>query len=162
MSIGRAPSRTDEEGRATGKDRGCVPGQLHSILKLMQKRRRSGAREDARIDELLPLRPAAFAVLAALAEGPRPGFEILERVNQVVPSRPLLGPGTLYRLMRELRQARWIERTAPPKGEEGAGDERRQYHGLTKRGRQVLVAESARLRRTLGMLGKLGESHGAP
>lgn len=128
----------------------------------MRKRRRSESREAARVDELLPVRPAAFAVLAALSDGPRPGFEILERVNQVIPSRPLLGPGTLYRLMRELRQAGWIERTAPPKGEEGAGDERRQYHGLTKLGRRVLAAESARLRRTLVMVGRLGESHGTP
>ncbi|MQA91165.1 MAG: PadR family transcriptional regulator [Gemmatimonas sp.] len=128
----------------------------------MRKRRELESREAARVDELLPVRPAAFALLAALAEGPRPGFEILERVNEVVPSRPLFGPGTLYRLMRELRQAKWIERTTAPEGDEGASDERRQYHGLTKLGGRVLAAESARLRRTLVMVGRLGESQGTP
>jgi DNA-binding PadR family transcriptional regulator len=127
----------------------------------MRKRRGVETGDASSIDDLLPVRPAAFALLAALADGPRPGFEILERVNQVIPSRPLFGPGTLYRLMRELRQAGWIERTAPPEGAKGADDERRQYHGLTTLGRRVLVAESARLRRALVMVGELGESHGA-
>ena len=60
----------------------------------------------------VPLRPVAFAVLATLAEGPRPGIEILDGVNATVPRRRLLGPGTLYRLMRELRSDGLIGRTA--------------------------------------------------
>ena len=94
----------------------------------------------------LPLRPAAFAVLASLADGHRPGIDILDEVNATVPGRPLFGPGTLYRLMRELRQDGLVERAARGSHTE---DERQAFHGLTALGRGVLRAEAARLRRTL-------------
>jgi DNA-binding PadR family transcriptional regulator len=95
----------------------------------------------------LPVRPAAFAVLAALADGPLPGIDILEQVNATVPGRPLLGPGTLYRLMRELRQAGFIERAE--RGGSPSDDDRKAFHALSTFGRAVLRAEAARLRRTL-------------
>jgi DNA-binding PadR family transcriptional regulator len=85
-------------------------------------------------------------VLAALADGPRPGIDVLEDVNATVAGRRLLGPGTLYRLMRELRHEGLIERA--PRGTHSA-DERQAHHTLTALGRAVLGAEAARLRRTL-------------
>lgn len=65
----------------------------------------------------LPLRPSAFAVLAALTRDPRTGIEILDEVEAAGES--ILGPGTLYRLLRELRDLGWIERVAPPPGDRG-------------------------------------------
>lgn len=102
----------------------------------------------------LPVRPSALAVMAALADGPLPGFEILERANAGAAARPLLGPGTLYRLLRDMRKEKLIERVAAPAGEDG-GDERRQYHELTRFGTAVLRAEAMRLRHTLGAAGLL-------
>ena len=96
----------------------------------------------------VPLRPVAFAVLATLAEGPRPGIEILDGVNATVPRRRLLGPGTLYRLMRELRSEGLIARTARAAG---VTDERQAYHALTPLGQAVLRAEVARLQRTIAL-----------
>ena len=98
------------------------------------------------IDRHLPLRPVACAVLAALAEGARPGIDVLDAVNATVPGRPLLGPGTLYRLMRELRQEQLIARVSA--ATEG-GDERQVHHELTELGRAVLHAELDRLHRTI-------------
>ena len=103
----------------------------------------------------LPLRPTAFAALAALAEGPVAGFTVLDRVNATTPGRPILGPGTLYRLLRDLRREGLIERSGPPSGEAGGDDERRTYHVLTPRGRSVLHAEALRLRRTMEAAGLL-------
>jgi DNA-binding PadR family transcriptional regulator len=94
----------------------------------------------------LPLRPSAFAVLAALADGPLPGIDVLEAVNATVPGSPLLGPGTLYRLLRELRHEQLIARV-----ETGAADERQAHHDLTPLGRAVLRAEVTRHRRTLDL-----------
>jgi DNA-binding PadR family transcriptional regulator len=105
---------------------------------------------DRSTTDRLPLRPAAFAVLAALADTPRPGIEVLDFVNATVPGRPILGPGTLYRLMRELRQEGLIARAAPRHGERAA-DERQVLHALTPLGRAVLRAETARLERTLAL-----------
>jgi hypothetical protein len=101
----------------------------------------------ADIHRHLPLRPAAFAVLAALANGALPGIEVLDGVNATVATGKLLGPGTLYRLMRELRQVGFIERAAS--GDEPGRDERQTLHVLTPLGLAVLRAEVARLRRTI-------------
>lgn len=114
-----------------------------------------------RIAARLPLRPTALAVLAALADGPRSGFGILERANEALPVRPILGPGTLYRVLRELRQEELIEQVAAPPGEE-AGDERRHYHGLTAEGRATLLAEAARLRHALASAELLDPNPGRP
>lgn len=112
----------------------------------MQNRSKQSAATRAVVERHLPLRPVACAVLASLADRARPGFEVLEAVNATVPGRPLLGPGTLYRLMRELRQAGLIERADPAAD---PGDDRQVHHVLTTLGRTVLEAELDRLRRTL-------------
>jgi len=107
---------------------------------------RSKRPDDLDIARYLPLRPTACAVLAALAERPRPGIEILDAVNATAPGHLLLGPGTLYRLMRELRQANLVTRT---ESVEDPGDDRQVHHELTPLGQAVLRAELDRLRRTL-------------
>jgi DNA-binding PadR family transcriptional regulator len=120
----------------------------------MQNRSKLAASRAA-VDRHLPLRPVACAVLASLADRPRPGFEVLEAVNATVPGRPLLGPGTLYRLMRELRQAGLIERADPAADPH---DDRQVHHTLTTLGRSVLQAEVERLRRTLTLATRTGRS----
>jgi DNA-binding PadR family transcriptional regulator len=97
----------------------------------------------------LPLRPVACAVLAALAHGPLPGIDVLEAVNATVPGRPILGPGTLYRLLRELRQDKLIARGTAGERTSADRDDRQVPHVLTPLGEAVLRAELARLRRTL-------------
>ena len=114
----------------------------------MQNRSKRPDRDD--VGPHLPLRPAACAVLAALADEPRPGIEVLDAVNATVPGRPLLGPGTLYRLMRELRQEGLIARVEP---DEAPGDERQVHHALTTLGQAVLRAELARLQRSILLAG---------
>jgi DNA-binding PadR family transcriptional regulator len=95
----------------------------------------------------LPLRPSACAVLASLADASRPGIDILDAVNATVTTHALLGPGTLYRLLRELRLAGLIARDDGS----ASGDERQVHHKLTPLGRQVLQAEVERLERTISM-----------
>jgi DNA-binding PadR family transcriptional regulator len=94
-----------------------------------------------------PLRPQAFGVLAALADGPHPGIDVLDSVNATVPGRRLLGPGTLYRLMRDLRKDGLITRVAAA----GVTDERQVHHQLTSLGAAVLRAEVLRLRKTIDL-----------
>ncbi|MSR36443.1 MAG: PadR family transcriptional regulator [Gemmatimonadetes bacterium] len=103
----------------------------------------------------LPLRPGPLAVLASLAGGPAPGIAVLEHAERMGSGSIVLGPGTLYRLLRELSGDGLIERTAAPAGADGAADDRRQYYGLTQLGRAVLEAEADRLRRTLAGAGLL-------
>ena len=103
----------------------------------------------------LPLRPGPLAVLASLANGPAPGITMLDHAERMGAGSAVLGPGTLYRLLRELSGDGLIERTAAPDGADGASDDRRQYYGLTLLGRAVLEAEAERLRRTLADAGLL-------
>ena len=105
----------------------------------------------------LPLRPSALAVMAALASGPRTGVEILDAASAT--GVTILGPGTLYRVLRELRQEGWVERVEPPVGQDGS-DERRQHHALTRGGATVLRLEADRLRRTLAQMGPEPEGAG--
>ena len=115
----------------------------------MQNRRERPRTRD--VDRHLPLRPAACAVLAALADAPRPGIDVLEAVNATVPGKPLLGPGTLYRLIARLLEEGLITETPAPTRAD-RDDVRRKYYALTPRGRQVLTAEVGRLEHLLAGL----------
>jgi len=97
-------------------------------------------------DRYLPLKPTTFGVLAALADGPQPGIHVLDAVNATA-NRRMLGPGTLYRLLRDLRQAELIARVASGPNV----DERQAPHELTPLGREVLAAELSRLHRTMAL-----------
>jgi len=109
--------------------------------------------------DYLPLRPAAFAVLAVLASRPRSGIDVMDLVNATVRGRAFLGPGTFYRLMRELRQAGLIAGTDTPSSTDRQ-DDRQTHHELTRLGRAVLAAETARLTRTLALLPAVIRSSG--
>ena len=111
------------------------------------------------VDRHLPVRPAAFAVLAALGDGPRPGIDILDRVNGTVRRPRLFGPGTLYRLLREMRDAGLIARTTSGDPAEPR-DERRVHHALTALGSAVLRAETDRLQATLKLARAAGHGRG--
>jgi DNA-binding PadR family transcriptional regulator len=95
----------------------------------------------------IPLRPSAFAVLAALARGPQLGIEVLDHIHATVPGTKLFGGGTLYRLLRDMRDEGLIERQGPEHA-----DRRHVRHGLTTLGAAVLRDEAARLERTLLLL----------
>ena len=115
----------------------------------MQNRSKPASADD--VARHLPLRPIACAVLAALAERPLPGIDILDAVNTTVRGHQLLGPGTLYRLMRELRHARLIVRVDPAVVSD---DERQVHHALSPLGAAVLSAELRRLQRTIALAGR--------
>jgi DNA-binding PadR family transcriptional regulator len=95
----------------------------------------------ARLESYLPLRPASFHVLLALAEGPRHGASIREAVAELTDGAVTLWPVTLYGAIRELDEGGLIE--AVPEGDE---DARRRSWQLTRLGSRVLAAETARLR----------------
>ena len=96
-----------------------------------------------------PLRPVALAILAALASGPRSGVDVMSAANSTLLSGRLLGPGTLYRVLRDLRRAGLIARVDVP----ATVDDRITHHELTKLGRRVVDAELDRLARTLALAG---------
>lgn len=94
---------------------------------------------------LLPLSPAMFHVLAALAESPRHGYAIIKDVLERTQGRVALSTGTLYGLVKRLRAEGLIVESAHRPTASDGDDERRRYYRLTDFGRAVAVAEAQRL-----------------
>src|SRR5918996_3661907 len=95
-------------------------------------------------DALLPLPPAAFHILPALADGDRHGYAIMQEVEARTGGELRLSAGTLYRSIQRMIEQDLIveihERPAPE-----FDDERRRYYRITKFGEAVARAEARRL-----------------
>jgi len=101
------------------------------------------------IDELLPLTPAVFHILLALADQERHGYGIMQEVMTMTQGRMQMGPGTLYGSIKRMLKAGLIaESNERPDPE--LDDERRRYYRLTDLGRRVLGAEAQRLSSLVG------------
>lgn len=95
-------------------------------------------------DALLPLPPATFHILMALAAEDRHGYAIMRDVAERTGGRLKLGAGTLYRsLERMLEQGLIVESGDRPDPKED--DERRRYYRITPFGEAVARAEARRL-----------------
>jgi DNA-binding PadR family transcriptional regulator len=100
------------------------------------------ATDDARLH--LPLTPAVFHVLLALAQGDRHGYGIIQDVTAATGGEVTLRTGTLYTILKRLLDEELIvESERRPASHED--DERRRYYGLTRHGRAVVQAEAQRL-----------------
>lgn len=94
-------------------------------------------------ENILPLTPAVFHVLAALADGERHGYAILKEVTEQTNGEVQLSTGTLYGIIKRLVTSGWI---AEVRGSQFKNeDPRRRYYRLTDLGRETAVAEAKRL-----------------
>lgn len=92
----------------------------------------------------LPLTPAVFTILLALAEGEKHGYAIMQAITTTAGGKQRLGPGTLYGSIKRLLDEGLIaESTQRP--DAVADDARRRYYRLTNFGQRVAAAEAARL-----------------
>lgn len=96
------------------------------------------------VDALLPLPPATFHILLALAADERHGYAIIQDVAARTGGEVKLSAGTLYRsIQRMLEQGLIEESRRRPAPEED--DERRRYYLLTPFGSAAARAEARRL-----------------
>ena len=91
-------------------------------------------------ESLLPLTPAMFHVMVALADGQTHGYAILKEVEQLTGGGVRLSTGTLYGIIKRLLADGWIRASAL------GSTERRRAYRLTAAGRKVALAEAERLR----------------
>jgi DNA-binding PadR family transcriptional regulator len=98
----------------------------------------------------LPLTPAVFHILLALAGGERHGYGIMQEVEALTQSQMRLGPGTLYRSIKQLLAADMIEES-DERPDPALDDERRRYYRLTSFGLRVAHAEAERLARLVAL-----------
>ena len=92
----------------------------------------------------LPLSPAVFHILLALADEERHGYGIMQEVERRTNGAVQLGPGTLYGAIKRLLTNGLIEEVDERPDPE-LNDERRRYYRLSDFGVGVLSAEAARL-----------------
>jgi len=92
----------------------------------------------------LPLSPAVFHILLALADGEAHGYRIRTIVRETSDGALALDPGSLYRLIARLLEDGLIE-DAPSRPKHANDDPRSRYYRLTIDGRSLLKAETVRL-----------------
>jgi DNA-binding PadR family transcriptional regulator len=92
----------------------------------------------------LPLAPAVFHVLLALADGDAHGYRIRAAVIEASNGALVLDPGSLYRLIARLHEDDLIE-DAPAGSRSTRDEERVRRYRLTPEGRRVLKAETQRM-----------------
>jgi DNA-binding PadR family transcriptional regulator len=99
---------------------------------------------DPKPESLLPLPPAVFHILMALADEDRHGYAIIQEILARTSGEVRLGPGTLYRSIQRMLDDDLIveihDRPAPE-----LDDERRRYYRITKFGKAVAREEANRL-----------------
>jgi DNA-binding PadR family transcriptional regulator len=94
------------------------------------------------VEPLLPLSPAMFHILLALADREQHGYGIMQEVASRGNMR--LGPGTLYGSIKRMLADGLIEESDERPDPE-MDDERRRYYRLTDFGQRVVSAEVDRL-----------------
>lgn len=101
-------------------------------------------RDRADVEALLPLPPATFHILVALADQDRHGYAIIQDVEARTGGALRLSAGTLYRsIARMVEQGLLREVSARPRVV--LDDARRRYYRVTPFGLDVARAEMRRL-----------------
>jgi DNA-binding PadR family transcriptional regulator len=93
---------------------------------------------------LLPLTPAVFFILFALADGDKHGYAIMQETTKLSEGQFRMGPGTLYTTIQRLLELSLIEEV----WDLNDGDKResrRRYYRLTRQGRALLDLEINRM-----------------
>ena len=102
---------------------------------------------------MLPLTPAVFHILLALADGERHGYSIMQEIVAQTGGQLHIGPTTLYRsIKRMLEDSLIVEVDERPDPQ--LDDERRRYYRLTLFGQQVAIAETRRLAQAVSVARK--------
>ena len=96
------------------------------------------------VDDFLPLPPATFHILMAVADESRHGYAIIQDISARTSGELRMSAGTLYRSIQRMQeQGLIVESKRRPDPEED--DERRRYYQITALGTAVARAEAKRL-----------------
>lgn len=100
-------------------------------------------------EDELPLTPAVLNILISLAGEEQHGYGIMKEVERRTGGKVNLGPGTLYRSIKQILEKRLIEES-DERPDLRLDDQRRRYYRLTNFGQRVAVAELERLESLVG------------
>jgi DNA-binding PadR family transcriptional regulator len=111
---------------------------------IVNHRGKSSMAKNRSPDDFLPLTPAAFHILLALADRERHGYDIMREVDERTEGKIRMGPGTLYGSIKRMLSDGLVEELDERPDPE-LDDERRRYYRLTDFGYRVATAEAERL-----------------
>ena len=97
------------------------------------------------VNEQLPVTETTFYILLSLSSGRKHGYLIMKDVEHLSDGRISLGTGTLYGALGRLLDQGWIERV----DEDGENVRFRKAYILSEQGRDILAAETMRLKSAL-------------
>jgi DNA-binding PadR family transcriptional regulator len=95
-------------------------------------------------ESMLPLTPAVFHILLALADGEKHGYGIMQEISTRTDGQFSMGPGTLYGSIKRMLKDSLIEES-DDRPDPALDDERRRYYRLTDFGQKIASAEAVRL-----------------
>ena len=95
-------------------------------------------------ENLLPMTPAVFNILLALADGEKHGYAIMLEVEKNTQGAVKMGPGTLYGSIKRMLASSLIEE-CDERPDESIDDQRRRYYRLSNLGESALRLEAKRL-----------------
>jgi len=101
-------------------------------------------------DDVLPMTPAMFNILLALADGEKHGYAIMLEVEANTQGVVKMGPGTLYGSIKRMLASGLIEECAE-RPDPALDDERRRYYRLSGMGQRALRLEAERLERQVSV-----------
>lgn len=90
----------------------------------------------------LPLKTPVLHILLALSTRDLHGLGIADEVEAATDGVVELGPGTLYRTLKQMDRRGLVQQVEAPTDD---ADPRRKYYRITEEGRALLAAEAARL-----------------
>lgn len=91
-------------------------------------------------EDLIPLKPPAFAILTVLGQEELHGYEIMKRVRSRSRGKMVLGPSSLYGTIGRLEDDGLIQEVDERPDLE-LDDSRRRYYRVTNLGERVLEAQ---------------------
>ncbi|MGI9627903.1 MAG: PadR family transcriptional regulator [Longimicrobiales bacterium] len=93
-----------------------------------------------------PLNQTQFLILLVLLDGPLHGYGIVKEIAARTDSGVRLEPGNLYRFVKRLMELGYIADAPQARSDESGRDARRRYFSLTRKGREALEGDAARMR----------------
>jgi DNA-binding PadR family transcriptional regulator len=104
-------------------------------------------------EPLIPLTPAVFYILLALAGADKHGYEIMKQVKHDSQDQVKMGTGTLYGSLKRMLADGLIEE-AGKRPDPALDDDRRRYYRLTERGWRAFTAELHRYAEVVSLAGQ--------
>jgi DNA-binding PadR family transcriptional regulator len=102
--------------------------------------------DDGASGRMVPLTPAFFYILFALADGDKHGYAVMQETVKLSEGEFRMGPATLYTNIQRLLDSGFIKEVA---GGSEERDARRRFYRLTRQGRTVMEQELERMRKVL-------------